>query len=146
MADIKRILFQTDFSPKATGALTYAGVLAEKYDAQLYLMHGIENADDLKLYGPVKGDYYAMEANAQAKARERLTQLQQEHLKDSIQCKQIITHGNLFEDVLAAVTEKAIDVIVVSAHTHKGFRLHLIADLPEKLVHRAPCHVFVVHN
>jgi nucleotide-binding universal stress UspA family protein len=53
--------------------------------------------------------------------------------------------GELFEHILKTVHEKHIDVIVMSAHTHEGFHLHLISNLPEKLVRKAPCHVFVIH-
>ena len=61
-------------------------------------------------------------------------------------CEVLVEQGDLFSCILNVSEDKAIDVIVLSAQAHQGFHLHLTANLPEKLVHRAPCHVFVVHN
>jgi nucleotide-binding universal stress UspA family protein len=145
MVEMKRILFQTDFSPESTRALEYAWALAEKFDAKLYLLHVIENPTS-KLYGMVSGDYHALDKNAFEKSQEWLAQIHREQLQGSPKCEPLVERGELFEHVLRVVRQKNIDVVVVSAHSHKGFRLHLLADPPEKLVRKAPCHVFVVHG
>ena len=144
MVEMKRILFFTDFSAEATEALGYAREFAEKFGARLYLLHVIEDPTS-KLYGMVSGDYHALDRNAYEKTQEWLAQLHRERLDSSSNCETLIERGELFEHLLKTVHEKHIDVIVMSAHTHEGFRLHLISNLPEKLVRKAPCHVFVIH-
>jgi nucleotide-binding universal stress UspA family protein len=144
MVAIQRVLFPTDFSPEATDALAYAREFAEKYGARLYVLHVIEDPTS-KLYDMVSADYHALDRNAREKTQERLAQLHRERLGNSPNCEALIERGELFEHILKTVNEQHIDVIVMSAHTHAGFHLHLISNLPEKLVHRAPCHVFVVH-
>lgn len=145
MVEMKHFLFLTDFSAEATQALAYARELAGKFAARLYLLHVIENPTS-KLYGKVEGDYYAFDKNAYEKTQEWLTRLQREQLHGSPECEAVIERGDLFENVLKVMREKHIDIIVLSARVHKGFHLHLIVNLPEKLVHDAPCHVFVVHS
>lgn len=144
MQEIKRVLFLTDFSAEATDALDYAREFAEKFGARLYLLHVIVDATS-KLYQMVSGDYHALDRNAQEKTQEWLAQLHREKLHNSPNCETLIERGELFEHVLKVVNDNHIDVIVLSAHTHQGFHLHLISNLPEKLVRKAPCHVFVIH-
>jgi nucleotide-binding universal stress UspA family protein len=144
MVAIQRVLFLTDFSPTATDALAYAREFAEKFSARLYVLHVIEDPTS-KLYEMVSGDYHALDRNAREKTQQWLAQLHREQLSDSPNCETLIERGELFEHVLKTVHEKHIDVVVVSGHTHEGFHLHLISNLPEKLVRKAPCHVFVIH-
>lgn len=145
MVEMKRILFLTDFSPEATNALQYAWELTQKFGGQLYLLHVIVDPTS-KLYQMVSGDYHALDRNAQEKAREWLTNIHREQLGNAPNCDTLVERGELLEHVLHAVREKHIDVVALSAHTHPGFHIHLIASLPEKLVRQAPCHVFVIHN
>jgi nucleotide-binding universal stress UspA family protein len=145
MIEIKRVLFLTDFSDEAAEALEYARDFAGKFNARLYVLHVIEDATH-KRYGSVVGDYHAFDKNAQEKTKQWLAQIHREELHGSPDCETLVERGELFEHVLRVVREHHIDVIVLSAHTHAGLHLHLISNLPEKLVRKAPCHVFVIHN
>ena len=144
MVTMQRVLFPTDFSPEAIDALTYAREFAEKFGARLYVLHVIEDPTS-ELYEMVSSDYHALDRNAREKTQERLVRLHREQLGGSPNCETLIERGELFEHVLKTVHDQHIDVIVMSAHTHQGFHLHLISNLPEKLVRKAPCHVFVIH-
>jgi len=144
MVKMQRVLFLTDFSPEATDALTYAREFAEKFGSRLYVLHVIEDPTKA-LYEMVSSDYHALDRNAREKTQERLARLHREQLGGSPNCETLIERGELFEHVLKTVHDQHIDVIVMSAHTHQGFHLHLISNLPEKLVRKAPCHVFVIH-
>lgn len=145
MVEMKRILFLTDFSPEADAALQYAKELATKFNGHLSLLHVIVDPTS-KLYEMTSGDYHAQDANARQKAQEWLARIHREQLGNAPECKMLIERGELFEHVLRVVQEHHIDVVALSAHTHPGFHLHLISSLPEKLVRKAPCHVFVIHN
>lgn len=145
MIEIKRVLFLTDFSDEAAEALEHAREFAGKFNARLYVLHVIDDATH-KRYGSVVGDYHAFDKNAQEKTTQWLEQIHHEELRDSPDCEMLVERGELFGHVLKVVNEQHIDVIVLSAHTHAGFHLHLISNLSEKLVRQAPCHVFVIHN
>src|ERR1700722_10025807 len=43
MIDLHRILVPTDFSKFSNNALTYAAAFAEKFGAELYLLHVVQN-------------------------------------------------------------------------------------------------------
>ena len=145
MVEMRHILVLTDFSVAATDALIYAQEFAQKFGARLYVLHVIEDPTS-KLYGEVGGDYHDLERNAYQKTQQWLTQIHGEQLRGSPDCETVVERGNLFDHLLKVVHENHIDMIVMSAHTHEGFHLHLIANLPEKLVRKAPCHMFVVHT
>jgi nucleotide-binding universal stress UspA family protein len=145
MIEIKRVLFLTDFSDEATEALEYAREFAENYNARLYLLHVIDDATH-KRYGPVTGEYHAFDKNGQEKTHQWLAETYRETLRNSPNCETLVERGELFEHVLRTIREHQIDILILSAHTHEGFHLHLISNLPEKLVRKAPCHVLVIHN
>ena len=50
MIDLHRILVPTDFSKHSHNALTYAAAFAEKFGAELYLLHVVQ---DLALFIPL---------------------------------------------------------------------------------------------
>jgi nucleotide-binding universal stress UspA family protein len=57
MADIKRILFATDFSDNSKYALTFAISFAQKYDAMLYILHVIQQPSyPLGMYAEISFD------------------------------------------------------------------------------------------
>ena len=57
MADIKKILFATDFSENSKYALTYALSFAQKYDAMLYILHVIQQPSyPLGMYAEISFD------------------------------------------------------------------------------------------
>jgi nucleotide-binding universal stress UspA family protein len=145
MVEMQRVLFLTDFSSESVQALEYVRELAEKFGSRLFILHVIVDATS-ELYGMVSGDYHALDRNAQEKTREWLTQLHREQLHDSPNCETLMERGEIFEHVLKVVHDKHIDLIVLSAHYYPGFHLHLISNLPEKLVRKAPCHVLVIHT
>jgi nucleotide-binding universal stress UspA family protein len=146
MIDIRNILFLTDFSAEATQALHYARDLAERYDARVYLLHIVE--DPTRTLDVMAGGLHfdLLRQDMARAAEERLAQMHQEEFRSSPHCEPIVEVSELFTGVLKVIQEKHIDVIVLSAHTHQGFHLHLLSNLPEKLVRKAPCHVFVVHS
>lgn len=146
MIEIRHILFLTDFSAEAAYALRYVRDLAEKYNSWVHLLHRVEdptrNLDIMN--GGLHFDLVQLDLVRAAEAN--LAQIHHEEFRDSLRCEPIVEVGDLFTGILNIVQEKHIDVIVLSAHTHQGFHLHLLSNLPEKLVHKAPCHVFVIHS
>ena len=79
MIEIKRVLWVTDFSEDAKGALEWAEFLSESFNAQLDLLHVVP--DVFLFYNTLLGDpgfwLKALE-EAKAKARERLEALARE--------------------------------------------------------------------
>ena len=146
MIEIRNILFLTDFSAEAALTLPYARDLAERYSSRLYLLHVVE--DPTRTLDVMSGGLHfdLLRQDMARAAEEKLAQIHQEEFRGSPHCEPIVEVDNLFTGVLKVVQEKHIDVIVLSAYTHQGFHLHLLSNLPEKLVRKAPCHVFVVHN
>jgi nucleotide-binding universal stress UspA family protein len=146
MIEIRNILFLTDFSAEAAHALHYARDLAERYGSRVYLLHVVE--DPTRTLDVMSGglQFDLLRQDTVRAAEEKLAQIHQEEFRGSPLCEQIVEVEELFRGVLKVVYEKHINVIVLSAHTHQGFHLHLLSNLPEKLVHKAPCHVFVIHS
>ncbi len=146
MIEIRNLLFLTDFSAEAKQALFYARDLAERYGSRLYLLHIVE--DPARTFDVMSGGVHfdLVRVDLVRAAEAKLAQIHQKELLGAPRCDPIVEVNELFTGVLKIVHEKNIDLIVLSAHTHQGFHLHLLSNLPEKLVHKAPCHVLVIHN
>jgi len=146
MADIKKILFATDFSENSQYALTYAISFAQKYDAMLYILHVIQQPSyPLGMYAEISFD--AMDKFnkniSEAVAKEMQT-LREKDLQGMKKYECLVVHGTPFLEILRTAKEKEVDLIVVGTHGRTGLDHVLFGSTAEKVVRRAPCPVISV--
>lgn len=145
MVQIQNVLWLTDFSEDSSHALDYAISLAELYKTKLYLMHVIENPTS-SIYGPVEGDYLAMEANAREKAQTWLRECTQQGLGAVRSHEILLREGEILPRVLEVEKEKGIGTIVVGTHGRAGVANLLLGSVSEKVIRSARCPVYVVRH
>lgn len=141
MADIKRILVPTDFSPTADAALTYALDLAPKLGATVSLVHVF---DDLS--GIQSGEYVSMPSEMRGAILEDLRR----RLADAAATR---GHSELNPEVLIGPTARTIvdsahdsraDLIVIGTHGRHGIPHLLLGSVAERVVRTATCPVLTV--
>jgi nucleotide-binding universal stress UspA family protein len=146
MADIKRILFATDFSDNSRYALTFAISFAQKYDAMLYVLHVIQQPSyPLGMYAEISFD--AMDKFSQSISEAVQKEMQTLKEKDLTGCPKyecLIVHGTPFLEILRTAKEKNVELIVVGTHGRTGLDHVLFGSTAEKVVRRAPCPVLSV--
>jgi nucleotide-binding universal stress UspA family protein len=54
-------------------------------------------------------------------------------------------HGVTFEQILAYMKEKPIDLVVIEPHAKKGLFKGLLGGVTDRLVKEAPCPMLVLH-
>ncbi|WP_166830030.1 universal stress protein [Thalassoroseus pseudoceratinae] len=142
MIDLKRILLPTDFSDTSLAAANYAIALAEKFSAEVHLVHVIEELHTtiplLETYGaPTKEEY---EAKAQA-------MLDNWPLPDGAENLTIVRrfhHGSPYVQLLRDARDHDIDLIVIGTHG-RGLTAHLLmGNVAERVVRKASCPVLTV--
>lgn len=146
MADIKRILFATDFSDNSRYALTFAISFAQKYDAMLSVLHVIQQPSyPLGMYAEISFD--AMDKFSQSISEAVQKEMQTLKEKDLQGCPKyecLIVHGTPFLEILRMAKEKNVELIVVGTHGRTGLDHVLFGSTAEKVVRRAPCPVLSV--
>lgn len=146
MADIKRILFATDFSDNSKYALTFAISFAQKYDAMLYILHVIQQPSyPLGMYAEISFDAMDKFSQSISDAVEKEMQtLKEKDLRGYAQYECMIVHGTPFLEILRMAKEKNAELIVVGTHGRTGLDHVLFGSTAEKVVRRAPCPVLSV--
>jgi universal stress protein A len=147
MIDLKRILVPTDFSKHSHNALKYAAALADKFSAELYLLHVVQNLgvlipDMVNVTPPVLPSVEEM-TSAVRVAMERLIK---ENQLDKFTVHAEAREGTPFYEIIQFAKEKDVDLIVMGTHGRGGLVHMLLGSVAEKVVRKAPCPVLTVRD
>jgi nucleotide-binding universal stress UspA family protein len=147
MIDLQRILLPTDFSKHSNVAMTYAAALAEKFAAELYLLHVVQ---DLALFIPdavaVAPPVAPPVEEFLAAAREALERVSKGSQLAGLPVHREVREGTPFYEIIRFAKEMNIDLIVMGTHGHTGLTHVLLGSVTEKVVRKAPCPVLTVRH
>jgi len=147
MIDLHRILVPTDFSKHSHNALTYAAAFAEKFDAELYLLHVVQ---DLALFIPeavsVAPPIAPPVEQMTAAVREALTRVVSENNLGRFKVHCDVREGTPFYEIIPFAKDTDIDLIIMGTHGHTGLVHVLLGSVTEKVVRKAPCPVLTVRD
>ena len=140
-----KILVATDFSAQAEEALRRAVVLAQRLDAEIHLLHALEEIVmyDAENLLPVPNPELM---DVQRQGVERRMAKQVEQVPAGVVVHSAIRHVQHSAAVTICDEAKEIDadMIVVGCHGHEGFLDHMLAGATaEHVVRHAPCSVLV---
>jgi nucleotide-binding universal stress UspA family protein len=147
MIDLKRILVPIDFSKHSDNALTYAAAFAEKFGAELYLLHVMQ---DLSMFIPDPAAATPPilppgEQLAEA-VRGALDRIVRDHRLERFTVRPAVREGTPFYEITQHARENAIDLIVMGTHGRSGLVHVLMGSVTEKVVRKAPCPVLTVRH
>ncbi len=126
-AGLKRVLCPVNFSELARGCADYSKTLAERAEADLFLLQAVEES----------------EAGLQA-ARDRLCRW---HREGGVACPrvaEIVRRGDPVEETLTEAKRNGIELIVVGARPHRLLDGWIIGRTTEHIVRLSPVSVLVV--
>lgn len=144
MIKLKKILVPTDFSESARHALTYGISFAREYEAELQLLHVVENltvgyASDLF---PVPMAEVFQEISGYAKAE--LAKLGAEARAKNVDVVEHVVQGKPSAEIIRFAEENEVDMIVLGTHGKGMLDQALFGSTTERVVRRAPCPVLTV--
>jgi universal stress protein A len=145
MVTIRRVLAPTDFSDDSARAVRYAAELAEKFGAELVLLHVVQ---DLALVLPDAVMPTPMPTpdltQLMDSARAGLTNLVGSLGLGRLNPKLEVRAGSPAVEIDAAAKELGADLICVSTHGRTGLAHFLLGSVAEKIARHAPCPVLIV--
>lgn len=146
LATIHRILFPTDFSEPAHEAQKYAMEFAEKFGAELHLLHVVA---PLPLPSSYAGQVsYLPDVDLNCLLEAGKTQLDKEideEWRRTHPTVLTVELGFAADEIVQYVKKNMIDLIVMGTHGRTGLPHLLIGSVAEKIVRLAECPVLSVH-
>jgi nucleotide-binding universal stress UspA family protein len=147
MIDLHRILVPTDFSKHSQNALTYAIAFAEKFQAELYLLHVVQDlavfVPDMVTVAPPPAPAMEQLTNA---ARQALDRVVRDHKLERFSLHREVREGAPFYEIVRFAQEATIDLIIMGTHGRGGLAHVLLGSVAEKVVRKAPCPVLTVRH
>ncbi|MDH3267409.1 MAG: universal stress protein [Ignavibacteria bacterium] len=145
---IKKILFPTDFSRCANQALAHAVFLAEKYDAEIHVLHVITLFEDQP--NIVSGEFAETEEmirKLEDIAEKQLNKIVDSQGSDDMNIITATKRGiSAAPAILEYASEKNIDLIVMGTHGRRGLGHLLLGSAAEEVVRVAACPVFTIRE
>jgi nucleotide-binding universal stress UspA family protein len=148
MVELKRILYPSDFSERSLAALPYALELCRRFDAQLHVLHVV---DDAYQYWMASGEgtvpVVVSEEELLGSARQQMTKFVDEHL--AAEKQQIVTKlavGKPFVEIIRYARNQSIDMIVIASHGHGALTSMLMGSVTEKVVRKSSCPVLTIRH
>jgi len=147
LIELQRILVPTDFSKFSQVAITYAAALTEKFGAELYLLHVVQ---DLTVFLPEAVETAPVVAlpvdQFLAAARTAMERSARDNSLQNLPIHQEIRVGTPFYEIVRFAREVKSDLIVIGTHGHTGLVHVLLGSVTEKVVRKAPCPVLTVRH
>lgn len=144
---LDRILFPTDFSPSAEGAFRHAAWLADRFDAELHVLHVVEHESEPVLgwpdVPPPAGPLITLE-----EVHEDLEiPLPEPPLGENDTVGVVATEvvgRTAPEAILDYARDEEVDLVVMGTEGKRGWRRGVLGSVAEAVTRRAPCPVLTV--
>lgn len=138
---LRNILFATDFSEYSRQALPYLASLARKFGSNVYLCH-VVTPSQLMIGAPEAGPY--LYEALHKRSAEELTEMARLPEWKGLKTKAILASGMFEDELIKAVNENRIDLIVVGTHGRTGIRRLVLGSAAEQICRIATCPVLTV--
>jgi nucleotide-binding universal stress UspA family protein len=136
---IKNILYATDFSPAAISALPYVRGIAQRYGAEVHVLHVKQPASYAFVTPDMVPNVMEME--------ERLVKEETEQIhKVFLGIKHDVRFGSgsLWNEMDDMIQSRCIDLIVIGTSGRTGAAKVLLGSVAAEILRRAPCPVLTV--
>ena len=131
---LSRILFCTDFSENSRQALDYAISLTAEYNAELTLLHVLE---DILVSANIEV--------TRAKATGLLDQLIPLEERKTGRIKTMVRIGKPYEQIIKSALEAQTDLVVMAVRGRGALDLAVFGSTTQRVLQLGPCPALVVH-
>ncbi len=143
---IKRILCCVDFSSNSDNAFKASMDMAEKYGAQLHLLHVLP-----PVVNPLVTDIDIAipEASSKALVQKLEDQMVAEYankIDPAIDHVIAVKDGHVSSEILNYLLDETIDLVILGAYGLSGVELVLFGSVAKRIAHKAPCSVMIVRE
>ena len=130
----KKILFPIDFSDRCTGAAHFVEAVAGRFDAELTLLHVLEDI-------PPSWDL----ATVTADVVRRLERPVPVEARDWCAIKSRLRVGKPYQEIVRFALETEADLTVLGVRGRNALDVALFGSTTHRVIQQAPCPVLAVH-
>jgi universal stress protein A len=146
MLAIGRILCATDFSAASRLAVEAAVAIAEKFQAELILLHSIAPLPFLaEVSAPAGYPLAKVEERLEKEARLVMDELVS-MVPGQVKLHTRIVHGKASDQIIRLAEEESVDLIVLGSHGESGWRDLVLGEVTDRVVRSAPFSVLTVRQ
>lgn len=145
--ELKRVCVPTDFSEESEYALRYAATLAERFGAELHILHVLQDVvptipePGLAIL-PTDEIMRSLEKGAEEGLRDFVPQ----PWSETLTVVRALRHGVPFHEICRYAKECIIDLIVLGTHGRTGLAHFLLGSVAERVVRSSPCPVLSIRH
>jgi nucleotide-binding universal stress UspA family protein len=143
---VNNILVPIDFSNHSQKALAYASEIAQSYNAQLQVIHIIEETMHPAFSVTGKSSIFDLVPGIKDDSRKRAEKMIKKFVSDKVKTKIFVQGGRAANDIIKFAKENSTDLIVIATHGLTGLEHMLLGSVTEKVVRMAHCPVFTVKS
>lgn len=140
---IRKILVPVDFSECSNKAVQYAEAMANQFDAELVLLHVVE--EYLPTSELVLVDTTALLQELRDTAKRDVDKLR-DQIDPHIDASSEMRCGSPYNEIVRAAEQMDADLIIMSTHGRTGFIHTFMGSTAERVVRHARCPVLVVRE
>jgi universal stress protein A len=144
MDEIKRILVVSRMTRYCRKAVHYGISMAEKYGAELYVIHVIHNPFGYKGWNLPLVSLEAEYKRVQEQAKAELDAIIESEKTNGLIVKEELKTGEPSKEILKFVEETKIDLIVMLAHQEWRLEHFLFGRSNEEIIRKMPCSILLV--
>ncbi len=144
MNEYKRILVVSRMIQSSRKAIQVGVSLAQKYKAELYVIHSIHNPFGLRGWSFGTLSIAEEYARIVEETRRKLSELVESEKIKGISIRELIREGEPTEEILKAIREKSIDLLVMLAHEEGRLEDLFFNRSNDELVRKMPCSIMLV--
>ncbi len=144
MEDIRKIMVVSRMSEDSHRAIHYGVSLARKLGAELMVIHTIHNPFSVEGWNLPIPSLVEEYEKILKKTKDELDSIIRVETKKGMQVKEIIRKGDPTKEVLKAIKEENIDLLVMSAHEEGHLEHFLFGRSNEEITRKMPCSIMLV--
>lgn len=144
MNPFHKILIAVDFSENSNYAFDYALALAKQFDAELTVMHVINEPIDLRGFYVPHISFEQLEKEIEAGAAGMMEKFCQERMGDFRNYLTCLVNGIPYEEIIRKAKEIDASLIVLGTHGRTGLDHIIFGSTAERVVRNASCPVLSI--
>ncbi len=150
MPTFNKILSPTDFSDDSKHALGYTIELAQKFSAEVIVMH-VDQPLAPVMVGDLSpgldmGTVNRIAEEQRLMALKELDQVIARLREAGLKARSLMRVGAPFLEIIHAAQAEATDLIVMGTHGRSGLAHVLMGSVAERVVNKAPCPVLTIRH
>lgn len=140
----KHILYPTDGSPAAENVLKHVIDLAQKFEAEVTVLHAYEFLEVIPVYETTYAYLDELESYLEGQSKEIATRVEQKFVDAGIKAHTAVIKGDPGYSILNAIDEHKCDLVVMGSRGLGPIQRFLLGSVSNYVVNHAKCPVMIV--